>query len=312
MGLFDDLSPEERAKAAEAEKVKEVKLEEPAAVQRGVHIDLVEGEDHRVVTAGVMTEYRLAVENLGTDDGALTIKVDLVSGSDVTEPSDWIVKLEGVEKKVWDITFTGLYEKPMDLAVGKAKEMTLAVTAPRGSQYGDRLNVIVTASSKEDPAISDSVTLSTATRQTVMAVKTSIGHERTVADAISSRAKSTDAGIYSILSPATMRGYIFVEVMNAERLQQMVKGIRRARGLVQGETSLDEIDHFLEPKPLVSGIMEGDIVELVSGPFKGEKARVQHIDEAKEEITVELFEAMVPIPVTVRGDNVRVIEKEER
>ena len=51
--------------------------------------------------------------------------------------------------------------------------------------------------------------------------------------------------------------------------------------------------------------------ELFAGPFKGEKARVQKIDEAKEEITVELFEAMVPIPITVRGDHVRVIEKEK-
>ena len=57
--------------------------------------------------------------------------------------------------------------------------------------------------------------------------------------------------------------------------------------------------------------MEGDIVELVAGPFKGEKARVQKIDETKEEITVELFEAMVRIPVTVRGDHVRVLQKEE-
>ena len=56
---------------------------------------------------------------------------------------------------------------------------------------------------------------------------------------------------------------------------------------------------------------EGDIVELVAGPFKGEKARVMKIDETKEEITVELFEAMVRIPVTVRGDSVRVLQKEE-
>jgi len=35
------------------------------------------------------------------------------------------------------------------------------------------------------------------------------------------------------------------------------------------------------------------------------------IDETKEEITVELFEAMVRIPVTVRGDSVRVLQKEE-
>ncbi len=301
MGLFDDFKPEEK-----------VKKEEPVVVQRRLTIDLEEGEERSVVTAGVQMEYPLLVENVGNSDERVTLKVDLVPGSEVCDPSDWIVKLSGVEEKTWDVTFTGIYEKRMELAQGQSRRMTLSVMAPRGARYGDRLNVIVSVISRGDPTISDSVTLSTATRQTVMAVKTSIGHERRVADSIASRAKASDAGIYSILSPTTMRGYVFVEVMNAERLQQMVKGIRRARGLVRGETSLDEIDHFLTPKPLVSGIMEGDIVELVSGPFKGEKARVMHIDESKEEITVELFEAMVPIPVTVRGDNVRVIEKEER
>ena len=67
----------------------------------------------------------------------------------------------------------------------------------------------------------------------------------------------------------------------------------------------------LTPLSTVVGIVEGDLVELVNGPFKGEKARVQQIDQAKEEITVELIEAMVPIPVTVKGDSVRVIEKEK-
>jgi len=43
--------------------------------------------------------------------------------------------------------------------------------------------------------------------------------------------------------------------------------------------------------------------------FKGEKAVVKRVDSAKEEITVELYESIVPIPITVRGDNVRVVEK---
>jgi len=143
-----------------------------------------------------------------------------------------------------------------------------------------------------------------------MAVKTSIGHEKTVADSLASKAKPKDIGLFAILSPATLRGYVLIEAMNTDALKNLVKGVRRTRGIVQGETSIDEIDHFLTPKPIVSGIIEGDIVELIAGPFKGEKARVQHIDENKEEITVELFEAMVPIPITVKGDHVRVIEKE--
>jgi transcriptional antiterminator NusG len=82
--------------------------------------------------------------------------------------------------------------------------------------------------------------------------------------------------------------------------------------LVSGEVPFDEIEHFLVPKPAVAGMEVGDIVELISGPFRGERARIIRIDEAKEEITVELFEATVPIPVTVRGDYVKVIEKTKR
>jgi transcriptional antiterminator NusG len=301
MGLFDDFRPEEAPPEAK---------DEPLIVKHGLRVALREGEAKAIVTAGVDVDFPLVLENEGNRNEVATLKVDLVAGSDISEPSDWIINVTGIEPKVWDLTFTGVYEKEVSLKRGTSKDITLSVTAPRGAQYGDRLNVIVTLTSQEDPAVSDAITLSTGTKQAVMAVKTSIGYEKAVADSIASRAKSGDVGVYSILSPTTMRGYVFVEVMNAEKLQQMVKGIRRARGLVRGDTSLDEIDHFLEPKPLVSGIMEGNIVELISGPFKGEKARVMHIDEAKEEITVELFEAMVPIPVTVRGDNVRVLEKE--
>lgn len=83
-----------------------------------------------------------------------------------------------------------------------------------------------------------------------------------------------------------------------------------ARSVIKGASSIEEVEHFLTPKPTVTGITEGAVVELISGPFKGEKARVKRVDTAKEEITVELFEAMVPIPITVRGDHVRVLSKE--
>jgi len=81
--------------------------------------------------------------------------------------------------------------------------------------------------------------------------------------------------------------------------------------VIKGASSFGEVEHFLTPKPAVVGINEGAIVELISGPFKGEMARVKRVDVAKEEITVELFEAMVPIPITVRGDHVRVLSKDE-
>lgn len=143
----------------------------------------------------------------------------------------------------------------------------------------------------------------------IFTIKTSIGYEKSAADALASRAKKSRRKLYSILVPAKLRGYLLVEATNYDSLRELIKGLPHIRGVIKGTTEFEEIEHFLTPEPLVTGISEGDIIELISGPFKGEKARVQHIDESKEEITVELFESIVPIPVTVRGDHARVLEK---
>ena len=143
----------------------------------------------------------------------------------------------------------------------------------------------------------------------IYALKTTINQEKAVGHTIGYKAGKHKVGVVAVLSPPELRGYVLVEAYDRDALEKLVKGVPHARGLVAGETALTEVEHFLTPKPAVAGIAEGDIVELVAGPFKGERARVQRIDAAKEEITVELFEAMVPIPVTVRGDNVRVLQK---
>ncbi len=282
----------------------------PAPGTYGVRLEL-KGADTTSLTAGTSQDFEVVVTNTGRDDDTVRIRADLLYGTAEAELPEWGVKIHGIEDKPWDVTFTKIYEKEFRLIGGGSRELTVVVTCPRGARFGDKVNVEITATSLGDPDLSDKKGITATARPAVMAVKTSIGHERTVADSLAARAKEKDIGIFSILAPATIRGYVFVESMNPDRLDEVVRGIRRARGVAKGETSLAEIEHFLTPKPIVSGMMEGDIVELVAGPFKGEKARVHRIDEAKEEITVELFEAMVPIPITVRGDHVRVIEKEK-
>lgn len=145
----------------------------------------------------------------------------------------------------------------------------------------------------------------------IYVVKTTANQEKVVANLIEKVAKKEHLDIRAILAPAELKGYILVEAEGPEIVDQVIQTLPHARTMVKGQSSFAEIEHFLIPKQAVSGITEGSIVELISGPFKGEKARVKRIDETHEEITVELFEAMVPIPVTVRGDNVRVLKREE-
>ena len=148
----------------------------------------------------------------------------------------------------------------------------------------------------------------------IYALKTTVNQEQAVANMVESAIKEKEKrehGLKAILVPEELRGYVLIEATFPEVIEQIVQSIPHARGLVKGEMELEEIEHFLTPKPSVTGIIEGSIIEIVSGPFKGERARVKKVDEAHEEITIELFEAMVPIPVTVRGDSVRVLSKEK-
>lgn len=268
------------------------------------------GELKKAIASGDSAEFETKLKVIGPTAKAVILRLDIVSsGTDEGSP-EWFVKVFDVVGILWDSSSGDEPVLEFELQPNQEKTLTITINSPSGARYGDRINLIINASLKDDPGASDSFTIQVTARQSIMAVKTSIGHEKAVADSIASRAKAKNVGIFSILSPATLRGYVLIEAMNTDALKDLVKGVRKTRGIVKGETSLTEIDHFLTPKPIVSGIIEGDIVELIAGPFKGEKARVQHIDENKEEITVELFEAMVPIPVTVKGDQVRVIEKE--
>ncbi len=145
----------------------------------------------------------------------------------------------------------------------------------------------------------------------IYVVKTTANQERAVANYIEKISKKDGLDIRAVLAPHELRGYVLVEAGAPEIVNQAIQALPHARSLVKGVSSVSEVEHFLTPKLTVTGISEGSIVELISGPFKGEKARVKRVDETREEITVELFEAMVPIPVTVRGDHVRIIKKEE-
>lgn len=149
------------------------------------------------------------------------------------------------------------------------------------------------------------------TQALVFAVKTTANQERSVANLIAMVARKENYDIRSILAPEELKGYVLVESPMHEIVERAIQNIPHAKAVVRGASSIAEVQHFLAPKPVVTGISEGDIVELISGPFKGERARVKRVDQTKEEITVELSEAMVPIPVTVRGDIVRVLSKEE-
>ncbi len=256
------------------------------------------------VHAGASGEWPFSVSTDGTE---VKITFSITTGPDASAP-DWDVMLSDASREeVWS-NYRSALEVTLDAPGKAAKQLYLGVICPKGARYGDTVEVTVTV---DDGSI-DSYTFKAVATQSIMILKTQIDQEKVVADALYSKANldKKEKDIYAILSPAGLRGYVFVEGMNTDRLREKTRDIKKARNFIDGETSIEEIGAYLVPVSAVEGIKEGDIVELVNGPFKGERARVKMIEESKEEITVELTEAMVPIPLTVKGDSVRVIEKE--
>lgn len=142
-------------------------------------------------------------------------------------------------------------------------------------------------------------------------VRTTIGQEKIVADALRVKMKKEGEDIYSLTMIDGLRGYIVIEARDEAEVKKLTYKAPHIRGVIAGEMKLDELEHFFETKSLTKGIERGDTVELTSGAFKGEKARVIRVDEGKEKITVEIIEAAVPIPITVDASNVRLIANTE-
>ncbi len=256
-------------------------------------------------------EFTVSVEKSTHPSEIIELSMEVIPSDRGEHAPEWIVNVYDRGKVIWsneDQSEKKAIKLNYDDSERGQKELKVRVHIPIGARYADHALIIMSAYPENDRGGGDTLNLRAEARQSLIAVKTSIGQERTVADSIESKVRGKDMGIFAVLAPEPLRGYVILEAMWSDPLKDLIKGIKKARGLVEGEMDFNEITHFLTPKPLVSGIMEGDIVELINGPFKGEKARVQSIDETKEEITVELIEAMVPIPITVRGDHVRVLE----
>lgn len=144
----------------------------------------------------------------------------------------------------------------------------------------------------------------------IFSLRTTANREDQVFDFVSSNASRKGLGVYSLIKAHGLRGYIFVEAESKQAAEEAFKGVPYARGLLPKEVNYAEIEHILEQVKVQVNIQVKDIVEIISGPFKREKAKVTRIDQAKEEVIVELLEAAVPIPITVKLDSVKVIRRD--
>jgi transcriptional antiterminator NusG len=145
----------------------------------------------------------------------------------------------------------------------------------------------------------------------IFPVRTTVGQESLVVDIITNKVRNEAMPVYSISVIPGLKGYILIEAENELTVRHAITNTPhiKGQGIVKGAVNIAELESLLEAKPLMKSIEEGAKVELISGPFKGEKARVLRVNDTKEEVTVELLEAVVKIPVTIKAENIRILKE---
>ena len=262
----------------------------------------------------------ITVKNIQSSKRRFQIKISS-SFKQVDNLVEWGLSVQEQKTRNYSLSpiDSTVVSEEFDIDARKERKITVIITTPKGGYLGDSASFRISVSS-DDGIHSASKDFTVTLSPVIVALKTTVGNEFQVSRDLERRSDKDKQErlerdphatneVFAIMSPYEVKGYVFVETMHPDRVSFIAKGIKGYKGMVEGDISFQEIEHYLTPKPAVTGLELGAFVELIDGPFKGEKAKIMSIDSGKEEVTVQLVESMVPIPVTVRAEAIRMLDK---
>lgn len=142
------------------------------------------------------------------------------------------------------------------------------------------------------------------------AIKVTAGQELNVALSMEERVKVQGLSeVYAIIVPPSLKGYVIVEATGPHVVKLIISGMRFVKGIAQGMLSKEDVAAFLEKKSVVQEFKPGDMVEVVSGPFKGMQAQVIRNEKEKNEIVLKILDSAFPLQVTVPTDYISASKK---
>jgi transcriptional antiterminator NusG len=133
------------------------------------------------------------------------------------------------------------------------------------------------------------------------------GQEVMVTALIHEKIRKTHAQTSAIIVSPSLRGYVIMEAKDEVEARQACSNVPHVKGLLHKAMTIEDISEFLVSKPVEVTLNKGDLVEILMMPFKGERAKIVRVNKEKEEVTVELIEVAVPIPVTIKLHAVKLV-----
>jgi transcription termination/antitermination protein NusG len=143
----------------------------------------------------------------------------------------------------------------------------------------------------------------------IFVIKVTTNKEEKAMDIIAEHILKKEIPVYSLAKPQGIKGYIFLESDEKESAEDACFNLPYVKGILGKTVDYEEVKNILEVNVETVNIEVDDIVEIISDPFKKEKAKVTRIDRQKGEVVVSLLGAVVQIPVTIKIENVKVIRR---
>lgn len=140
-------------------------------------------------------------------------------------------------------------------------------------------------------------------------IRVTAGQEHNVAKVASLKIQARKYPIYSIIIPPSVKGIIIVESDNISNVKVVFQDIRHVKKIVFGTISMEEVVRMIEERRIEEEFKVGDIVEIISGPFRDMKAKISRIDLEKKEAVIEFLDASFTLPVTISTDVLRLVKK---
>jgi|TARA_Y100000034_G_scaffold89204_1_gene107285 transcriptional antiterminator NusG len=145
----------------------------------------------------------------------------------------------------------------------------------------------------------------------IFIIKVTTNKEDKALEMILDRSRKKNLQVFSIARPHGLKGYLILEAADRDTAEEAAFNLPYVKGIIGKTVKYEEIKNMLQPIVEDFNIEVGDIVEMIADHFKNEKGKVTRIDLKKGELVVSLLGAAVPIPVTVKMDNVKVIRRDK-
>ena len=115
----------------------------------------------------------------------------------------------------------------------------------------------------------------------IFVVRVTANKEEQAIDLIATRVEKKGLHVFSIARPHGLRGYVIIEALDTESAEQAAYNLPYVKGIITKSITYKDIEGMMQPVAAQINIEKGDIVEMLTEPFKREKAKVVRIDKIK-------------------------------